>query len=196
MGPCPRRSVISLARSSPPVTSLRTLNPTSWSPGTMGKRPAARPGTFPKIPSTVTGGWSVAPVSSPTTVSSALPLPMPVTTPLVLTIAIVVWVTGVVQSFIGPGSLLGRSLEFLGLKFASDRMVAYAIGWAFVLVTIFLLGLIVDLGAKQFLQRLVDAAVRRIPIVGSIYVSMGVTTSQFLADPQPEAVGPAEPEHD
>ena len=36
--------------------------------------------------------------------------------PLVLTIAIVVWVTGFVQSFVGPGSFLGRSLEFLGLK--------------------------------------------------------------------------------
>lgn len=117
--------------------------------------------------------------------------------PLVLTIAIVVWVTGFVQGFVGPDSFLGRSLESLGLKFASDRMVAYAIGWAFVLMTIFFLGLIVEMGAKQFLQRLVDAAVRRIPIVGSIYgtskqlvemfdrkyVSMGVTTPQFLPDP-------------
>ena len=89
--------------------------------------------------------------------------------PLVLTISIVVWVTGFVQAFVGPNSLLGRSLESLGLKFASDKMVAYVIGWAFVLVTIFLLGLIVEMGAKQFLQRMVDAAVRRIPIVGSIY---------------------------
>ena len=89
--------------------------------------------------------------------------------PLVLTIAIVVWVTGFVQAYIGPESLLGRSLESLGLKFASDRTVAYVVGWACVLVTIFFLGLIVEMGAKQFLQRLVDAAVRRIPIVGSIY---------------------------
>ena len=29
----------------------------------------------------------------------------------------------------------------------------------------------------------------------SIYVSMGVTTPQFLADPRPQAAGPSEPEH-
>jgi uncharacterized membrane protein len=89
--------------------------------------------------------------------------------PLVLTIAIVVWVTGFVQNFVGPNSFVGRSLESLGLNFASDRMVAYAIGWAFVLGTVLLLGLVVEMGAKQFLQRVVDAAVRRIPIVGNIY---------------------------
>jgi uncharacterized membrane protein len=89
--------------------------------------------------------------------------------PLALTVAIVVFVTGFIEGHVGPNTALGRSLESLGLKFASNRAIAYVIGWACVLGAIFVLGLIVELGAKRFLQRLVDAILKRIPLVKSVY---------------------------
>ncbi len=91
--------------------------------------------------------------------------------PLVLTVAIVVWVTSFVEGFIGPQTFLGRTLESLGASRVGpdNRTTAYVVGWLLVLATVLVLGLIVELGAKRYLQRLVDALVKRIPLVGSIY---------------------------
>ena len=97
--------------------------------------------------------------------------------PLALTVAIVIFVTGFVERYVGPGTVLGRSLESLGLTFASNRVIAYAIGWICVLGAIFVLGLVVELGAKRFLQGLVDAILKRIPLVSSVY-----GTSKQLVD--------------
>ena len=86
--------------------------------------------------------------------------------PIALTVTIVIWVTGFVQGFVGPNTVIGGSLESLGLRFASNRVIAYAIGWVFVLGTVFVLGLIVEMGAKRLLQRWVDAVLKRIPLQG------------------------------
>ncbi len=89
--------------------------------------------------------------------------------PLVLTVAIVVWVAAFIEGFIGPSTMLGRALGSVGLKFASNQTVAYVVGWGFVLATIFILGLVVETGAKRIILRLVDAVVRKIPLIGSVY---------------------------
>ncbi len=92
--------------------------------------------------------------------------------PLVLTVAIVVWVTSFVKDFIGPETFLGRTLKSLGAKVGPEdqnQTVAYVIGCMLVLATVLVLGLIVELGAKRYLQRLVDALIKRIPLVGNIY---------------------------
>ena len=47
--------------------------------------------------------------------------------------------------------------------------MAYLIGVLLALGCVFLLGLAVEAGAKNFIQRLFDGAMKRIPIVGSIY---------------------------
>ncbi len=91
--------------------------------------------------------------------------------PLVLTVAIVVWVTGFVKDFIGPETFVGRTLDSLGAKVGPEdqTVAAYVVGWLLVLATVLVLGLIVELGAKRYLQRLVDALIKRIPLVGNIY---------------------------
>jgi uncharacterized membrane protein len=89
--------------------------------------------------------------------------------PVVLTVAIVAWVAGFIKSYVGPGTLFGGGLESLGLKFGWEGVFAYAVGWVVVLVTVFLLGVLVQLGAQRFFQWLTDAALSRIPLVGSIY---------------------------
>ncbi len=96
--------------------------------------------------------------------------------PIVLTVAIVIWVAGFVEGFVGPNTFIGRSLEALGLQFVSNRVVANLIGWAIVLGVVFLLGVFVEMGAKRILRGLVDGVLNRIPIVGNVYS----TSRQFV----------------
>lgn len=89
--------------------------------------------------------------------------------PAVLTIGIVVWVAGFINNLIGQGTAIGNGLRSLGLHFVANNTAAYALGWAFVLLLIFGLGLLVEMGAKRFLTRVFDAIAKRVPIVGGIY---------------------------
>jgi uncharacterized membrane protein len=91
--------------------------------------------------------------------------------PLVITVAIVVWVADFLERFIGPRTALGQSLSQLGLTISSNaaHTAAYAMGWVVVLGGIFALGVLIELGAKKQIQRAVDALLNRVPLVGSIY---------------------------
>lgn len=89
--------------------------------------------------------------------------------PLVITVAIIIWVTGFLAQFLGPGTLIGDAIRNLGLRFGSDEALAYVVGTLVVLAAVFLVGVLVQAGAKNVLQRLTHAILRRIPIVGSIY---------------------------
>ncbi len=90
--------------------------------------------------------------------------------PLVVTIAIVIWVAGFLQRFVGPATPVGRGVRHLGWQFSpNDTTLAYIIGWAVVLAAVFLLGVAVETGAKRLLQTLTDAILNRVPVVGNIY---------------------------
>ena len=89
--------------------------------------------------------------------------------PVVLTLAIVAWVAGFIQGYVGPDTRFGQALSSLGLQLGSGGVFAYAVGWVVVLVTVFLLGLLVQLGARRLFQWLLDGLLLRIPLVGSIY---------------------------
>jgi len=90
--------------------------------------------------------------------------------PLVVTFAIVVWVAGFLQRFLGPETLVGRLVRNLGWQFSpEDKTLAYLIGWAVVLACVFLLGVAVETGARRLLQTLTDAVLNRVPVVGGIY---------------------------
>ena len=99
--------------------------------------------------------------------------------PAVLTIGIVVWVAGFVHRLIGRGTIVGNGLQSLGLKFVANSTTAYVIGWTVVLVAIFSLGLLAQMGAKRFSQRLFDAVASRVPLVGSIYGTSKQLVSMF-----------------
>ena len=70
--------------------------------------------------------------------------------PLVITIAIVVWVAEFLEGFIGPSTPFGETLHQLGLGISPTRThtAAYVLGWIVVLVAVFALGVVVDLGAR------------------------------------------------
>jgi uncharacterized membrane protein len=89
--------------------------------------------------------------------------------PLAVTVAIVIWVGGIVDDYLGPNTLLGRLLAGLGFQVAHNETFAYAVGWVLVLAVIFVLGLLVELGAKRLLRDRVDAMFARVPLLGGVY---------------------------
>jgi uncharacterized membrane protein len=89
--------------------------------------------------------------------------------PVAITVAIIAWVAGLVHRLVGPGTLVGDFLRSFGLHFVSDDTLAYVLGVVIVLVVIFVIGMVAELGARSLIQRLLDAMLRRIPIVGSVY---------------------------
>jgi uncharacterized membrane protein len=89
--------------------------------------------------------------------------------PLVITVSVVIWVVGVLGDVLGRGTILGGLLEKVGLNFSTNTTLAYALGWLVVLGAIFVLGLLVEVGAKRLILRAVDALVTGVPLLGAVY---------------------------
>jgi uncharacterized membrane protein len=89
--------------------------------------------------------------------------------PVAITVAIIAWVANLVRQLVGPDTVVGSLLRRFGLHFASDDAMAYLIGVVLVLAAIFAIGLFAESGARRLMQRLFDAFLKRIPIVGSLY---------------------------
>jgi uncharacterized membrane protein len=89
--------------------------------------------------------------------------------PLIITVAVVVWVAEYIKAIFGPNTMFGQVMRSLGLQFVSNETIAFLIGVLLVLGVIFLVGVGAESGARKFLHRLVDVIVQRIPLVGSIY---------------------------
>ena len=89
--------------------------------------------------------------------------------PLMITVAAVVWVAGFLAGLLGPNTLLGKALEHLGLQFASNTTLAYVFGWILVLAVIFILGVLVEIGAKRLIQGGIDGLANRVPFLGGLY---------------------------
>jgi uncharacterized membrane protein len=89
--------------------------------------------------------------------------------PVVITVAVIAWVADFVRRLVGPDTLFGDFLRRFGLRFVSDDTLAYAVGVVLVLAVIFAIGVVAEAGARGLIQRLLDAMLQRIPIVGSVY---------------------------
>lgn len=90
--------------------------------------------------------------------------------PLVITVAVIIWVAGFIQACIGPGTLVGRGLETVGQRFVpNNQLLAYLLGCVVVLVGVFLLGIAVQMGCRRLLHQLVTPVIKSIPIAGSVY---------------------------
>jgi len=89
--------------------------------------------------------------------------------PLALTVAVLAWAIGLVNQFVGPGSLVGQLFAKLGYPFSNNPVLQYVIGTLILLGAIFLLGLLVQTGMKGSLKSLAGRALRRIPLIGSLY---------------------------
>ncbi len=99
--------------------------------------------------------------------------------PLVLTIAIIVWVTAFLRDIFGPNTFLGSILASVGMRFGFEGVVGYLIGIALVILGLMGIGVLFKWGAQKFIQGIVDSLLRRVPIVGSLYGSLKQLVSMF-----------------
>jgi uncharacterized membrane protein len=89
--------------------------------------------------------------------------------PVAITVGVIAWVADFLRRLVGPDTLVGDFLTRFGLRFVAGDALAYALGVVVVLAVIFAIGLAAESGARKLIHRLLDAVLRRIPIVGSVY---------------------------
>jgi uncharacterized membrane protein len=89
--------------------------------------------------------------------------------PLLLTVVVISWVAEFVQRFIGPQTAVGLLLVSFGLPFGFTGIAAWLLGVGVVVAAIYFLGLVIQSGMQARLQRMMDATLRRVPLVGAVY---------------------------
>lgn len=119
--------------------------------------------------------------------------------PLVLTIAIVSWVVAFLRDILGPNTAIGKTLAGLGVRLFTESRIApggevvlqetlggYLLGIVLVLLVLFSLGVLVELGAKRVFKSSIDGLIRQIPIVGGLYGSLAQLVDLFDQNEQAE----------
>lgn len=89
--------------------------------------------------------------------------------PVVITVGVVAWVADFLRAFLGRGTVMGEAIRRVGFRLGSDDTLAYVVGAFVVLGAVFVVGVIVESGARRLLERLLDAILTRIPLIGNIY---------------------------
>ena len=109
--------------------------------------------------------------------------------PFVITIAIMAWMGGTLQRWVGPGSPAGMVLRSIGLRFVTDELVASFIGWVLVITGLWVVGAVVKSTAKYKLEKAVDTVINRIPVIKSIYKPVSRVVEMLRQDDQSEIQG-------
>lgn len=89
--------------------------------------------------------------------------------PVIITVGVVLWVVDFLRAFLGPDTVLGGALAWVGLKLQPGSNIPYVLGWLVVLGGIFAIGAAVQAGARRWLLGVSDAVFARIPLLGSVY---------------------------
>lgn len=89
--------------------------------------------------------------------------------PLALTLAVLGWLIGLLNHYLGPGSEVGRFFSALGYTIAGDSPVTYLVGTLTLMVAIYALGLALRLGLRKPLAQFINVTLRRVPLVGGLY---------------------------
>ncbi len=89
--------------------------------------------------------------------------------PLAVTLAVLGWIVSLLNRFAGPDSAVGGFFASLGYRFADNPTLAWLLGTLLLVVAIYVLGVLVQLGLEGPLDRLTDRVLRRIPLVGGVY---------------------------
>lgn len=98
--------------------------------------------------------------------------------PLLLTIFVMKWIAGMLNGYIGPRTMFGRALQSVGYKFSpiSNLTLAYVLGILLLLLAIFILGVLLESGARKALSAIAQRTVHQLPLVRAIYR----TTDKFI----------------
>ena len=88
------------------------------------------------------------------------------------------WIAGTLNLYIGPRTMLGGLLQSIGYKFSpiSNLTLAYVIGIFLLLLSILILGVLLESGARKFLGSIAQRTVYQLPMVRAIYN----TTDKFV----------------
>ncbi|MEL7498991.1 MAG: DUF502 domain-containing protein [Planctomycetota bacterium] len=91
--------------------------------------------------------------------------------PLVITVAAVAWLAQIVHAYIGPETTVGGFFSSIGLQVSQTGpgWIAYLVGWVTILGAVFLLGIFLEHGAKQWIGDMLGWIANAIPGIGSIY---------------------------
>jgi len=89
--------------------------------------------------------------------------------PIMVTVIVTAWVGSLVASYAGPGSFLGNLITSLGLNLSGSSTIAYFIGLGIIVGLIFLLGLLVEAGLRNWISNSFDWLMMRIPLVSNVY---------------------------
>jgi uncharacterized membrane protein len=89
--------------------------------------------------------------------------------PLILTVAVTSWVVSILNDYVGPTSSFGRILVSLGIGVGAQSFAPYVIGLLALLVAIYVLGLLFESRIGDMVSDVMDRAVTRIPVIGSVY---------------------------
>lgn len=98
--------------------------------------------------------------------------------PLLLTIFLLKWISGVVSGYIGPRTVFGRMLQSIGYKFSpiSNLTLAYIIGVVLLVASILLLGMLLESRARTAMRNIAQRSIFQLPLVRTIYR----TTDKFI----------------
>jgi len=89
--------------------------------------------------------------------------------PIMVTVLVTAWLGSIVATYAGPGSFLGNLITSLGLNLSGSSHVAYFIGLGIIVGLIFLLGLAVESGLRNWISNSFDWFMMRIPLVSNVY---------------------------
>jgi uncharacterized membrane protein len=103
--------------------------------------------------------------------------------PLALTVAVLIWVVTLVHDLAGPTSLCGRALRSLGMSVVACDVTAYIIGVIGAILMVFGLGLLIQNNAGKRLRLTMHEAMRRVPVLGTVYDASKQVTSIFDRKP-------------
>ncbi|HID22724.1 MAG TPA: DUF502 domain-containing protein [Planctomycetaceae bacterium] len=109
--------------------------------------------------------------------------------PVVVTLWIMGWAAEQLQAALGPESIVGRQLRSLGMQFVGNETFATIVGWVFVLIGIWLLGVLVRATTRYRLEEWFDALMKRIPLVKSVYGPISQVVSMFQRQDRSEMSG-------
>jgi uncharacterized membrane protein len=89
--------------------------------------------------------------------------------PLLVTLFVLGFTLSLLNTYLGPGSWVGRLLQSLGVGVGAGSTAPYVIGLLVLAGAIFGLGLVVESRLGVWSMSLLDRLMRRIPVVSSIY---------------------------
>lgn len=109
--------------------------------------------------------------------------------PLVVTVAIVLWLSNFFLTWLGPDTGFGQLLSRVGINFSPDTKISYLFGWGIVLFTLFLIGFITEVLVRKTIFDWVDTLIKKIPLVGMIYGTTRKFTELLNKDGNKELKG-------